>query len=395
MTPAAHHAAAIELLDAILNGATAAQLLTTWARRSRFAGSKDRAAVRDIVYDCLRRRRSLGYCSGQAESGRGLVTAYVAQSGDAMEAVFSGEGYAPAPLTDEERRALRAVDDAPDAVRYDYPDFLDEELRASLGEDRGRVMHAMQERAPVDLRVNLKRGTLEGAEALLGDDEIRTHRISEVPAALRVTQNARRVSNSKAYQNGYVELQDAASQAAARFAGVAPGMRVLDFCAGGGGKALALSDLSDGQAQVFAHDAAPERMRDLPVRAKRAGANITVLAPGDKRLKDGSFDLVFVDAPCSGTGAWRRTPDAKWRLTRADLERFDSLQTQILSDAYVLVKAGGTLVYATCSLLDRENRARVETFLEATPSLTFIEDFRSTPVTLGDGFFAAKLKKEK
>jgi len=206
-----------------------------------------------------------------------------------------------------------------------------------------------------------------------------------------VITNPRRVASSRAYKDGLVELQDASSQAAALFAGAKPGMRVLDYCAGGGGKALALYDAIGGEGAVFAHDIATVRMNDLPARAARAGARIRVVAPDDDALASETFDLVFVDAPCSGTGAWRRTPDAKWRVTADDLARLEGVQADILDRAAELLRPGGRLVYATCSLLDRENGDQVDALLERSSKMRLEGRRIFTPIDTGDGFFVAKL----
>jgi len=208
---------------------------------------------------------------------------------------------------------------------------------------------------------------------------------------LRVVENHRRVGQSKAYRDGVVELQDASSQAAALFAKATPGQKVLDYCAGGGGKALALFDAIKGQGAVVAHDIATVRMNDLPARAARAGARISIASPGHRELLVDSFDLVFVDAPCSGTGSWRRTPDAKWRFTPDDLENLISIQAEVLNKAATYVKAGGVLCYATCSFLAQENMDQIEAFLAASPEFSLEDSRLFTPIEIGDGFFAARM----
>ena len=392
MTPGARLAAAIELLDAILRGEPAGLVLTNWSRRARYAGSKDRAAIRDVVFDCLRQKRSLAHLSGK-ETGRGLVLAHAFQSGHDLAALFDGAGYNPAAVTEAETSRLADAGPAPDPVRLNYPDFLDVELRQSLGTDFEPVMAALSSRAPVDLRVNRMKGTRDAAMAALLDDEIAAEPVNGVPTALRVTANARRINGAAAYREGLVELQDASSQAVALGAGVAPGMDVLDYCAGGGGKALALYDAMGGKGRVVAHDIAAVRMNDLPARAARAGARIRVAGPGDAALVRDAFDLVFVDAPCSGTGSWRRTPDAKWRLGPSDLEKLDRVQADILAVASTYARPGGTIAYATCSVLARENGDRVRDLLAHRPDLELARETLHTPVTLGDGFYLAEIKR--
>ena len=393
MTPGAHLATAIEVLDQVLAGEPAGLTLTNWGRRNRFAGSRDRAAIRDIVFDCLRRRQSLSHQMGGALSGRALVLAYAASAGDDLDSMFSGGKYHAAPVTDAEAAQLADAADAPDHVRLNYPKFLDAELRRSLGEKFVPVMAAMTARAPVDLRVNRGRGRMPVAVAALKAEDIAVVPVPGVDTALRVTENQRRIGNSLAYREGLVELQDASSQAVTLMADAAPGMKVLDYCAGGGGKALALYDAIRGNGQVVAHDIAPVRMNDLPKRAARAGARITIAGPGHKAMVKGGFDLVFVDAPCTGTGSWRRTPDAKWRLTQADVDRATATQAAVLEQAAQYVRPGGTLFYATCSILQVENSDQTAAFLENDPGFQLKNQRVFTPLDCGDGFFGAKLVK--
>jgi 16S rRNA (cytosine967-C5)-methyltransferase len=391
MTPAARLSAAIDILDTILRGEPAERALTRWARASRFAGSKDRAAIRDVVFDCLRQRRSLGYLGG-GDTGRALVLARAFLEGADLDALFSGQGFDPAPLTDAERSSLaRDLGAAPRSVRLDVPAFMEEELVASLGERFEAVMEAMRSRAPVDLRVNTLKTNVRAATIALARDAILVEPLALAEGALRVVENPRLVAQSRAYTQGMVELQDVSSQFVAQSAGARPGMTVLDYCAGGGGKSLALAAAMRGTGRLLVHDANPGRMKDLPERARRAGASVEVVLPPERPAVP-PCDLVFVDAPCSGTGAWRRTPEGKWRLTPADLPRFAALQDAILAEAAGHVRPGGTLVYATCSLLERENGERVAAFLAARAGWTKLEEHRLSPLDGGDGFFMARLR---
>ncbi len=391
MTPAARLSAAIELLDAILRGEPAERALMRWARASRFAGSKDRAAIRDIVFDCLRQRRSLGWRGG-GDTGRALVLARTAAEGEDLDGFFTGQGFDPAPVNSVERKTLTAdLAAAPREVRLDVPDFLEDELAAALGPDFEPVMQAMQSRAPVDLRVNTLKTNPDAATVALARDAILVEPLPLLPDALRVLRNPRLVAQSRAYIQGMVELQDLSSQFVAHAAGAAPGMTVLDFCAGGGGKSLALAAAMRGQGRLLGHDANLNRMKDLPERARRAGARVEIVPP-QARAGLPPCDLVFVDAPCSGTGAWRRRPEGKWRLTPADLPRFTALQDAILAEAAGHVRKGGILVYATCSLLERENGDRTRAFLVSHPEWHLIEDRRLSPLDGGDGFYMARFR---
>ncbi len=391
MTPTARLSAAIALLDQILTGDPAERALTRWARASRFAGSKDRAAVRDIVFDVLRRKRSLAHLAGTM-SGRGLVMAQQFSNGAALEDLFGDFRFAPEALTEAEKAQLANPGTAPNPVQLDYPDFLDAELQRSLGADLPEIMAAMQSRAPVDLRVNTLKTTVEEAQNYLARDLIFTDIIEGIDGALRITENPRKLNGSLAYRYGFVELQDVSSQLVSKLAGAKPGLKVLDYCAGGGGKTLALAAEMQGQGQLFAHDANPLRMKDLPERARRAGADIQVISP-DHIEQSPKCDLVLVDAPCSGSGAWRRNPDSKWRLTEARLSELVALQREILQKAQARVATGGTLAYATCSLFACENAAQAQWFLADNSGWALTHQQSLSPLTGGDGFFISVMQR--
>ena len=247
------------------------------------------------------------------------------------------------------------------------------------------MAEALRDCAPVWLRANLARATPEAARAALAAEGIEAEPDPRCATALRVTAGGRRIQSSAAYRDGLVELQDLSPQMACAALEVGPGTTVLDFCAGGGGKSLALAARG---ARVTAWDAAPARMRDLPPRATRAGVRITVAEPAGPA---GLFDLVVTDVPCSGSGTWRRTPDAKWRLSPGDLAQLTRTQAEILARAATHVRPGGTLAYMTCSLLARENEEQVARFVAQHPGFRPQEAVTWTPLTASDGFFLAKL----
>jgi 16S rRNA (cytosine967-C5)-methyltransferase len=386
MTPAARQAAAIEVLDAWLGGDALEAVLTRWARRNRYAGSKDRAAIRDIVYDAARCRRSFAALGG-SETGRGLVLGGLRAAGVDPDTIFTGERFAPAPLADSERDTVDLATQ-PDPVRYDMPDWLWPHLSDSLGPDAVPISDALRDRAPVFLRANLARTTRDAARAALADEDIETRPHTLSDTALEVTTGARNVARSKAFQKGLVELQDAASQAVVDALHVTPGLRVLDYCAGGGGKALALAARG---AEVTAHDIVGRRMSDLPERARRAGVDIARIAPGTAGR---GFDLVFADAPCSGSGSWRRNPQGKWSLSETGLGELCRTQAEILDEIAPRVAPGGRLAYATCSLLEAENGRQIKNFIERTPGWCEVAEHRFTPLDGGDGFYLAVLERE-
>lgn len=395
MTPAARVAAAIEVLSAALAGASAEQVLTNWARRSRFAGSGDRAAVRDLVFDALRRRRSFAALGG-GEDARAVMIGALRAAGTAPDDMFTGAGHAPPPLTPAERDRLAHPARMSEAERLDCPDWLMAPLRDSLGAAFGPVMTALQSRAPVFLRVNIARATRQDMQEALRRDGIETRPVDLADTALEVTANARRIQQSEPYRTGLVELQDAASQAVIALLPPARG-KVLDYCAGGGGKTLALAARAgapgqDGAARFYAHDIAPARMRDLPTRARRAGASVTLLDAAGAAAA-APFDLVVLDAPCSGSGSWRRAPQGKWALTPQGLADLVATQAQILDTGAGLVAPDGMLAYITCSLLKAENDDQIADFLSRRPGWRLHQCRRLTPIDGGDGFFFALLKR--
>ncbi|GKY89800.1 RsmB/NOP family class I SAM-dependent RNA methyltransferase [Sinisalibacter aestuarii] len=383
MTPAARVAAAIEVLDGWLAGGAAEQLLTSWARSHRFAGSTDRAAIRDLVYDAIRCRRSYAALGG-GESGRALMIGAERAAGRDPAEIFTGEGYAPAAFGPGDAPPRP---DLSEEERLDCPDWLAPQLRASLGADFAPVMEALRHRAPVFLRVNLARIDRDEAIGTLAQEGItaRPHPLS--PSALEVTEGARRIQQGAAYASGLVELQDAASQAVVDALAISPGDRVLDYCAGGGGKSLALA--AQG-AEVSAHDIDPRRMSDLPGRAARAGVTVGLL-PTDRLPGGGSFDLIFADAPCSGSGAWRRSPQGKWDLTARRLDELCAIQAGILDEIVRLSGPDTRIGYATCSVIEAENGAQVAAFLARHPGWQCSLSRSFTPRDGGDGFFIALL----
>lgn len=382
MTPAARIAAAIEVLDQILDGKPAEPALIAWSRGSRFAGSKDRAAVRDHVFDALRCKRSFAALGG-AETGRGLMIGALRAGHIDPASLFTGEGHAPAALTPDEQ-AVVAVD-LPAALALDWPEWLMPQTQADLGDDLTDALSAMQGRGPLFLRVNTRRGTLASAQNSLNAEGIGTEPHPQVAGCLIVTDNPRRVQNSAALQDGLIEIQDAASQMAV--ARLPMANSVLDYCAGGGGKSLALADRG---MRVIAHDIETRRMQDIPSRAARAGVRIDV----SKNPKTSApYGMILCDAPCSGSGTWRRTPDAKWRLSPERLAELTTIQSDILEQVHPMVAADGTLAYATCSILRSENRSVVDRFLSAHPDWVLTDEMRLLPCDLWDGFYLAQLKR--
>jgi 16S rRNA (cytosine967-C5)-methyltransferase len=381
MTPGARAAAAIAVLEQVAAGRPAEVALVNWGRANRYAGSGDRAAVRDIVFDVLRCRRSCAALGG-GETARGLVLGWARRTG--AEALFDGQGYGPSrPGPDEAGRVPLG------AEALDCPDWLEPPLRASLGAAFEAVMTAMQHRAPVFLRANLARMTREAAVDALAEEGIVARAHGLAGSALEVIEGARRVQASRAYLTGAVELQDAASQAVVEALPLCDGLSVLDLCAGGGGKTLAMA--ARAKLRLFAHDAEARRMGDLPARAARAGVKVTVTARPEA---EAPFDLVLTDVPCSGSGSWRRDPEGKWALTPERLQSLLALQAGIMDRAAGMVRGGGALGYATCSMIEAENGAQVRAFLARHGGWQLEGERRFTPLEGGDGFYVAVLRRE-
>ena len=386
MTPGAHIAAAIEVLDQILAGKNAEVSLIKWGRSNRFAGSGDRHAIRDIVYDALRQKNSLTKRSKNI-SGRSWIIALLKKREVDLDKYFGATRYSPPKIKKWELELL-PIENESDL--YDIPDWLWPKWKASLGIKAIEVAGTLKERANIFLRVNKIKGTREDAIQALEKDGIISKFHPTVSTALIVNKGTRKIKNSEAYNIGLVELQDASSQASVLKLNIDLNGPILDFCAGGGGKSLALSAYLN--KPIFAYDANFERMKDLPNRACRSGANIRVIKSND--LKKSHYGLVFCDVPCSGSGSWRRDPEGKWALTLQDYERLLSLQENILVTASQLVKPNGTLVYATCSILKDENKAQIQKFLDNTNDWALKKEKFSIPSGLGDGFYFSILKRK-
>ena len=378
MTPAARISAAIDVLASIeTDRRPAGDVLRDWGRANRFAGAKDRAALASLVYDSLRKRASSGWLMGE-DTPRARALGALRQSRGLpladVEALFSGARFAPAPLSEDEKRRYAEADlvGAPAHVAGDFPEWLAPFFLRAFGADAVAEAQALAARAPFDLRVNALRSGREKALAALA--HLHPQEMPHAALGLRLPTGADgrgpALAAEPAYVKGLVEIQDEGSQIAALFARARPGEQVLDLCAGGGGKTLALAAAMDNRGQIYAADADGRRLMPIFERLERAGVrNAQVRAPKGAQdvLADLAqrCDLVLVDAPCTGVGAWRRNPDAKWRMRPGALEQRMKDQDEALARAAGCVKPGGRLVYITCSLLREENEDRVAAFCAA------------------------------
>jgi 16S rRNA (cytosine967-C5)-methyltransferase len=398
--------------------------LKNWGESARYAGSKDRAFVSGLVLDVLRRRRSLGWRMGD-ESLRAAALAALRFVWDwPVERVAEAAGeepHGPGALTDAERAGLETPRDfaeAPEPVRGDYPDWLEPAMTRAFGAARAEEGAALSERAPVDLRVNLLKS--DPARTLKVLSSLSAEPVDLLPTALRMPAldpmtRSGAVEIIPQFSKGWFEVQDLGSQIAATAAGEVKGKQVLDLCAGGGGKTLALAGAMGNTGQIYAYDSDARRLADTIRRADRAGVrNLQVRSPvNPEPLKglEGKMDVVFIDAPCSGSGSWRRHPDTKWRLTPETLEKRMADQDAVLDAGAPFVKPGGRMVYVTCSVLPQEDEDRVSAFLARTPGFAVVSAtddpklaphltpdgfLRLTPRTSGtDGFFVAMLEKPR
>lgn len=326
-------------------------------------------------------------------SGRGLAIGYAALMDNEPSTLFDGSPYGPENLTAEEVLRFKNKELAQDIhVRFDFQEWLVPYLERALETGFEPVMELLKSRAGVHLRVNSRKGNREEAVSALEGDTITSEPHMLVETALEVTSNPRKVNNSRAFQEGLVDLQDAASQAVCSALPLSDGMRVLDYCAGGGGKSLAMAERCD--VNLFAHDIDQNRMSDLPDRAKRLGVNVETLRSSQLN-SHAPYDLVVCDVPCSGSGAWRRAPDGKWKLTLEMLDKLLITQQEILSEAVHLVAPGGSLAYVTCSLLMDENEDQIARFLSGNTGWMKSFSRRYSPLEGGDGFFLCCLTREK
>jgi 16S rRNA (cytosine967-C5)-methyltransferase len=469
VTPAAHLAAAASVLDSIAQGRQPAEaVLKTWGTENRYAGSKDRRAVADRVYRVLRARGRLVWAMGGREDGRALVIGSLSLidglSLEQIEALHSGDGYGPKPLSKQERSRLTTTDgELPGWVAAGLPEFVMEDFKSTFGDNWAVEAEAlMVPRAPIDLRVNAAKATVADVEAELREAGLEPQRTPWSAWGLRLSaEPPPNVQALEAFKQGRIEIQDEGSQITCWLAGVAPGMTVVDYCAGGGGKTLGLAmqmaavsagrtaepeeapkvwtptgwvDAPVGKKAVTTHktdgklvayDVVQKRLDNIRPRLQRAGvtAELHQLGPNGGGVEDmiQQADVVLVDAPCTGSGTWRRRPEDAWRLKPEEVDRMHSLQMAIVARAAKLVKPGGRLVYVTCSMLRGENEATLDAFEEDHSSFVPVaiadmlgtanitasgreklaelaaggHRLRLSPATAGtDGFFAAVYERQ-
>lgn len=432
MTPAARLQAALELLVEIdASDRPADGVVSYFISQRRYIGSKDRRDLAERVYGILRRRARLAWWLQRhraADTPRHRLLADLAlsdgQTPEKLAKLFT-DPRGPQPLTAEERKLVGALagrplfhHDMPAWVKGEYPDWIEPKLTAIFGDRAAAELAALRDEAPLDLRVNRLKATRDQALEALAAETITAQPTSLSPLGLRLPGRVALVQ-LKTFRDGWIEVQDEGSQLVALLTDAQPGAAVVDVCAGAGGKTLALAAEMDNRGRLVACDVAQGRLDRAQDRLRRAGVHNVrrqvLSSEDDKWIKRhaGSFQRVLIDAPCSGTGTWRRNPDAKWRLTPERLAELCALQARVLTSAARLVQPGGRLVYATCSLLPEENEAQIDAFLASHPDFAVLPVadvwqavlgtpcpapdtmLRLTPAQHGtDGFFVAVLERK-
>jgi 16S rRNA (cytosine967-C5)-methyltransferase len=425
MTPAGQLAAAIDLLaDIEADARPADAVANSFFRNRRFIGAGDRREVSTLVWGVLRARRHLGWWLehfGAEPTPRLLLAAqglFTGMSLNKIALAFTAGRYGPPPLTEAETIVLEKFaghtlehPNMPDAVKFEIPDWILPRFAAQFGPALRAEMDALAQPAPLDLRVNALKSTREDAIAALRAERLDARPTPYSPWGLRLA-SRQSITQGAAFRDGIVEIQDEGSQLVALLVDAKPGMRVADFCAGAGGKTLAIAMTMENKGHIVACDVSAARLDGAIKRLRRAGvhnAERHLLEPGDKWVKrqEQKYDRVLIDAPCTGTGTWRRNPDARLRLTENDLAEILPKQAMILDQAQKLVKQGGRLIYATCSLLSEENEMQIAGFLARHPNFSRVPlaaplpeslhgpALRLTPRANGtDGFFGAVLQRD-
>lgn len=405
MQTAARYQAVLELIGEIFKDMKPADgIIDVYLKKRKYIGSKDRRFIADTVWEIIRNRMKLEFDAGSKEYRKILLT-YLKQKGEDIFAIFSGGQYAPSALSEEETQWLKQDNDEP------YPPYVEAECPQWLFEKIGdmRALKALNVPAAADFRINVK-----SREAVIEQMKAEGYSVYPTPYSPIGLRSDDRISlgNCVAYREGMIEVQDEASQLAALLCDVRPEHKIVDYCCGAGGKSLAMAYLLQNKGHIFAHDIEKRRLMALKPRMERLNVKnielIDFLATSDK-----DFDRFIVDAPCSGTGTWRRSPDAKYRLNQNMLTKLTAIQVDILRTAYEKTKIGGRIIYITCSVLAEENEHIVEPFVQAHPDMHFInlralweqkveapyphhvdKYLRMSPVTTGsDGFFIAIMEK--
>lgn len=428
MRHAAQLQATIELLDQIAETKYPAdRIMSTYFKQHRYIGSKDKAAISENLYTILRNKMRFEYILNSKDLGvhsRMLVALLLKMDDGDLYTTFDGDKYSPKRLKPGQLERfseldLNVIDAAPLNTRLNVPEWIAPKLEKALGDRYEQEMIATNQRATTDIRVNTLKSSIAPVEQALADVGYVAHKTDLSPWAIRFDKRAA-LFGLPAFKQGWFEIQDEGSQLLALLTGAKPGQKIVDFCAGAGGKTIAMAAMMENKGTIYACDVHTKRLEQLGKRTKRSGVHNVrthvLSSEHDKWVKKHAeyADTVLIDAPCTGTGTWRRSPDSRWNLAQENLDNLVALQQSIMQSAKRLVKPGGLLLYATCSLLEEENEEQVLKFLESNPDFSpesfeipqplseyperFINaghEIRTFPgLTQTDGFYVASLRRD-
>ena len=392
--------AAIFILDEFLAGQNLNAILSKWTKANRYAGSSDRESIRDIVFDILRVKKTFTFILNkekQVINGRALVFLYSVYYSLPLNDIFTGQKYGPDKLNNYEKEfseIARENNERGFEVIDNIPDFLLTEFQRSLGSKFNNVMRLLEKRAPVSIRVNALKSDVSSILEVLSSEGIEGKIAKKVRYGIEIIGNPRRLTQLQAFKDGYFEVQDLHSQKTIEGLPIKEDTKILDYCAGAGGKILNIASLLKGNGRFFVHDLDKKKLIEADLRAKRAGIKLKRLNAENMEQHHNSFDYILADVPCSGSGTWRRNPQQKWRITSDSLEEILNRQITILNEVKDLIKKNGLLFYITCSLLKIENEEVVDDFLIQNKNFSLSNKENITIDTQGDGFFCAVLQKK-
>ena len=392
--------AAIFILDEFLAGQNLNAILSKWTKANRYAGSSDRESIRDIVFDILRVKKTFTFILNkekQVINGRALVFLYSVYYSLPLNDIFTGQKYGPDKLNNYENEFSEIAKENNERgfeVIDNIPDFLLTEFQRSLGSKFGNVMRLLEKRAPVSIRVNVHKSDVSSILEVLSLEGIEGKKAKKVRNGIEIFGNPRRLTQLQAFKDGYFEVQDLHSQKTIEGLPIKEDTKILDYCAGAGGKILNIASLLKGNGRFFVHDLDKKKLIEADLRAKRAGIKLKRLNAENMEQHHNSFDYILADVPCSGSGTWRRNPQQKWRITSDSLEEILNRQITILNEVKDLIKKNGLLFYITCSLLKIENEEVVDDFLIQNKNFSLSNKENITIDTQGDGFFCAVLQKK-
>ena len=379
----------IEILDTYLDEAKIDFVLRKWAIKHRFAGSSDRRKIKDIIFDIIRQKKSCEHVGG-GFSGRNLLIGYLKLKGTELSSVFDNSKFGPKELTIKEQNINVDFSNLSNIYELDFPSWLIPILRRSLQSEFNNVVKALRNRSNVQLRVNLKKISRLNAIKKLKKNNIECEINKLCSTALNVLSGAQHILTSPCFENGFVELQDAGSQLVSELIEINYNDKVLDMCAGAGGKSLAISCGAEMDATYYAWDINFDRMKDIDARSKRAGVKIEKVI---KLSSKSVYNKIIIDAPCSGSGSWRRDPEGKWRLDEDILENYVKTQKELILKGLKLLAPRGQILYITCSILDIENGKLIDDLISSVLSLRLVRSISLVPSSKSDGFYGAVLEK--